>query len=161
MSRRPVSWVPSPALPPDRYRDRVPHDSSPAPEPIALTLSVPPRPDRRLAENLVRPRTADPGAEVLDLTLDDTAVAAFLIRIVHGDNGFVARTDSGERALAVIAATVAALIGDDIPAALATPDIAFLTGLKPPAVEAFREVLLAIETAEPDAVAAALAGLGA
>ncbi|APA94792.1 hypothetical protein KP696_15020 [Nocardia seriolae] len=145
---------------PDRYGGSVPHDSSHAPEPVALSLSVPPRPARGLAEDLVRPVSADAGAEVLDFALDDEAVSEFLVRIVHGDSGFVARVDSGERAVAAIAATVAALIGDDIRAALATPDIAFLTGLKPPAVEAFREVLLAVETADVAAVTAALAVLG-
>ncbi|GAB0101144.1 hypothetical protein JMUB6875_01080 [Nocardia sp. JMUB6875] len=145
----------------DRYREGVPHDSSPAPEPVALTLSVPPRPARGLAADLVRPVSADPGVEVLDLALDDVAVSEFLVRIVHGDIGFVLRADSGERALAGIAATVAALIGDDIPAALAHPDLAFLTGLKPPAVEALREVLLAVETADVAAVTAGLAVLGA
>ncbi|MFE3257786.1 hypothetical protein ACFXPS_20455 [Nocardia sp. NPDC059091] len=138
----------------------MPHDSSPAPEPVALTLSVPSRPARGLTEELVRPVSADPGAEVLDLALDDEAVSEFLVRIVHGGSGFVARTDSGERALAGVAATVAALCGEDIRGALAAPDIAFLTGLKPPAVEAFREVLLAIETGEVAAVTTALAVLG-
>ncbi|WP_040802337.1 hypothetical protein [Nocardia concava] len=138
----------------------MPHDSSPAPEPVALTLSVPPRPARGLAEGLVRPATADPGVEVLDMGIDDEAISEFLVRIVHGDSGFVARAESGDRALAAIAATVAALIGDDIRAALATPDLAFLTGLKPPAVEAFRDVLLAIETQDPAAITAALAVLG-
>ena len=55
---------------------------------------------------------------------------------------------------------MAALCGEDIRAALAAPDIAFLTGLKPPAVEAFREVLLAVETVEVAAVTTALAVLG-
>ncbi|WP_187703148.1 hypothetical protein [Nocardia yunnanensis] len=137
----------------------MPHDSSPAPEPVALTLSVPPRPARGLTEDLVRPISSDPGVEVLDLALDDVAVAEFLVRIVHGDNGFVARTADGARALAGIAATVAALIGDDIPAALATPDLDFLRGLRPPAIEALRAVLLAIETGDVESVTAALAVL--
>lgn len=144
----------------DRYREGVPHDSSHAPEPVALTLSVPPRPARGLAADLVRPVSVDPGVEVLDMGLADEAISEFLVRIVHGDSGFVARADSGDRALAAIAATVAALIGDDIRAALATPDLTFLTGLKPPAVEAFRDVLLAIETDDGAAVTAALAVLG-
>ncbi|WP_282785266.1 MULTISPECIES: hypothetical protein [unclassified Nocardia] len=135
------------------------HDS-PAPEPIPLTLSVPPRPERGLTEELVRPvRTGHPEIEVLDLTASDTAVAEFLVRVAHSDSGFVARTDSGERAVGIVAATVAALMGEDIPSALANPDIAFLTNLKPPAVAALRDVLLAIETADRDAVTAALAVL--
>ncbi|MGW4244068.1 hypothetical protein [Nocardia sp. NPDC004722] len=138
----------------------MPHDSSHAPEPVALSLSVPPRPARALTEDLVRPLSADPGAEVLDLAWGEVAISEFLVRIVHGDSGFVARAESGERALAGIAATVAALIGDDIGAALRTPDIAFLAGLQPAAVEALREVLLAIETPDVAAVSAALSVLG-
>ncbi|MEC3957968.1 hypothetical protein VMT65_33370 [Nocardia sp. CDC153] len=138
----------------------MPHDSSPAPEPVALTLSVPPRPARGLAEGLVRSVSADPVVEVLDMGLDEAAISEFLVRIVHGDSGFVARADSGERAVAAVAATVAALIGDDIRAALAAPDLDFLTGLKPPAVEAFREVLLAIEAEDVADVTAALSVLG-
>ncbi|MGW4351323.1 hypothetical protein ACWELJ_04455 [Nocardia sp. NPDC004582] len=138
----------------------MPHDSSHAPEPVALSLSVPPRPARGLTEDLVRPITDDPGVEILDLTADDEAVSEFLVRIVHGDTGFVARTDSGERALAIVAATVAALCGEDIRTALTAPDTVFLTGLRPPAVEAFRDVLLAIETADAVAVRTGLAVLG-
>lgn len=111
---------------------------------------MPPAPTRGLTEDLVRPVGATPGAEVLDLTADDEAISEFLVRIAHADAGFVAHTDSGERALAIVAATVAALCGEDIRTALATPDVAFLKGLKPPAVEAFRTVLLAIESDNPD-----------
>ncbi|MBF6178830.1 hypothetical protein [Nocardia otitidiscaviarum] len=132
------------------------HDS-PAPEPIPLTLSVPPRPERGLTDDLVRPvGPVHPEIEVVDLTASDAAVAEFLVRVAHSDSGFVARTDSGERAVGIIAATVAALMGEDIHSALANPDIDFLTGLKPPAVAALREVLLAIETGNQDAVTAAL-----
>lgn len=132
----------------------MPHDLSPAPEPVALSLSMPPAPARGLTEDLVRPTGAAPTAEVLDLTADDEAVSEFLVRIAHADSGFVARADSGDRALAIVAATVAALCGEDIRTALAAPDLAFLKGLKPPAVEAFRTVLLAIESDNPDVEAA-------
>ncbi|WP_306363323.1 hypothetical protein [Nocardia sp. CC227C] len=135
------------------------HDS-PAPEPIPLTLSVPPRPERGLIEELVRPvGVVHPEIEILDLTASDAAVAEFLVRVAHSDSGFVARTDSGERAVGIVAATVAALMGEDIPSALANPAIPFLTGLQPAAVAALREVLLAIETADCDAVTDALAVL--
>ncbi|MFI6870972.1 hypothetical protein [Nocardia sp. NPDC050406] len=136
----------------------MPHDS-PAPEPIPLSLSVPPRPARGLTEDLVRSAAGHPEVEVLELSASDAEIAEFLVRIAHSDSGFVARTDSGARALGIVAATVAALMGEDIQAALANPDIAFLAGLKPPAVEALREVLLAIETDEPAAVSASLAAL--
>ncbi|WP_405134057.1 hypothetical protein [Nocardia sp. NBC_01388] len=139
----------------------MPHDSAPASEPVLMQLSVPAKPGvQGITDGLVRPITADPGpAEILDLAADDELVSEFLVRIAHSDTGFIARTDSGDRAVALIAATVAALIGDDIRAALTEPDIAFLTGLKPPAVEALRTVLLAIETDNPDTVSGALAAL--
>ncbi|MEV6068346.1 hypothetical protein AB0L82_17480 [Nocardia sp. NPDC052001] len=139
----------------------MPHDSAPAPEPVILQLSVPGKPAvQGITDGLIRPISANPApAEVLDLSVDDVAVAEFLVRIAHGDTGFVARTDSGERALAIIAAAVAALMGEDIPTALAAPDLPFLSGLKQPAVEALRTVLLAIETSDPDAVAAGLRAL--
>ncbi|MRH86226.1 hypothetical protein GFY24_01880 [Nocardia sp. SYP-A9097] len=137
----------------------MPHDSH-APEPVILQLSVPSKPGvQGITDGLVHRISADPGkAEVLDLSLDDEAIAEFLVRIAHSDTGFLARTDSGERAVAIIAATVAALMGEDIPTALATPDLNFLRGLKPPAVEALRTVLLAIET-DQDEVATALEAL--
>ncbi|QLY31128.1 hypothetical protein H0264_01650 [Nocardia huaxiensis] len=134
----------------------MPHDSSPSADPVPLTLSLPPRPARGLTDDLVRPISGALEAEVLDLAVPDIEVAKFLVRIAHGDSGFVARTDSGERAVAIVAATTAALMGDDIPAALANPDVAFLRGLKPEAVEALRGVLLAVETSEPGAVNDAL-----
>lgn len=96
---------------------------------------------------------------MLDLSGPDAEIAEFLVRIAHSATGFVARTDSGERAVAIVAATVAALMGEDIHAALASPDIPFLKGLKPPAVDALREVLIAIETDNHPAVEAALAAL--
>lgn len=123
---------------------------------MPLTLSLPPRLARGLTDDLVRPISANSEAEVLDLAVPDIEVAKFLVRIAHGDSGFVARTDSGERAVAIVAATTAALMGDDIPAALANPDVAFLRGLKPEAVAALRGVLLAVETSEPGAVNDAL-----
>ncbi|MBL1073313.1 hypothetical protein JK358_02775 [Nocardia sp. 2] len=138
----------------------MPHDSSPA-DPVPLTLSMPPRPARGLVDDLVRPISPNPEAEILDLAVSDTEIGVFLVRIAHGDKGFVARTDSGARALAIVAATTAALMGDDIPTALANPDLDFLRGLKPPAVEALREVLLAIETADRAAVETALSVLAA
>lgn len=137
----------------------MPHDSHPAPEPVPLQLSFPAKPGGQgLTDGLVRAITADPGVTpVLDLSADDETVSEFLVRIAHGDSGFVARTDSGERALAIVAATVAALCGDDIRRALRRPDVAFLRGLKGPAVEALRDILLAVETTDPESVRAALA----
>ncbi|MGW0250701.1 hypothetical protein ACWDYH_29110 [Nocardia goodfellowii] len=122
-------------------------DGSGKSEPVLVALTVPSR--RSLVEGLV---VADyrGSAPVVDVDVQDAELADFLAGVAHADSGFVARTGSGERAVAVVAATVAALCGEDIRAALAVPDIGFLTGLKPPAVEAVRGVLLAVET---DAVA--------
>ncbi|MGY1948167.1 hypothetical protein [Nocardia asiatica] len=123
-------------------------------QPVLVTLSAPPR--RRLADGLVRNLGASPAAPILDLDAPDTDIAGFLAQVAHADTGFVARTSSGERAVAIVAATAAALCGDDIATALRNPDIAFLTALKPPAVEAVRSVLLAVETEATDRVNDAL-----
>ncbi|MEU1996968.1 hypothetical protein ABZ511_21145 [Nocardia gamkensis] len=123
-------------------------------EPVLVTLSTPPR--RSLVDGLVRNIGASPAAPAVELDAPDSAIADFLAQAAHSDTGFVARTASGERAVAIVAATAAALCGEDIGAALRNPDIAFLTSLKPPAVEAVRSVLLAIETAAVDRVNDAL-----
>ncbi|MGW4632553.1 hypothetical protein [Nocardia sp. NPDC004415] len=126
-------------------------------EPVLVTLSTPAR--RSLVAGLLRPEGSTP--DPVDVDIPDLDLAAFLAGIAHADHGFVARTTSGPRALAVVAGTVAALCGEDIPTALTTPDLAFLKGLKPPAIEATRTVLLGIETqaAHEKEVTAALATL--
>ncbi|RMI34180.1 hypothetical protein [Nocardia stercoris] len=139
----------------------MPHDVSPHSEPVLVSLSVPPAARRGLVTGLVRAVSERTDLPVLDLAADDAEVAAFLARIAHADTGFVARTDSGDRALAVVAATAAALCGEDIRAALAMPDIEFLRGLSAPAEDAVRDVLTAIETGEPDAVGSGLSVLEA
>lgn len=126
------------------------HGAESTGEPVLIALTTPAR--RSLVEGLVRaPRPGD-SAPTLDADAPDAAVADFLATIVHADTGFIARTASGDRALAIVAATVAALCGEDIPTALTAPDTNFLIALKPPAVEAFRTVLLAIETDSVDEV---------
>ncbi|MEV5837943.1 hypothetical protein [Nocardia sp. NPDC052112] len=126
-------------------------------EPVLLSLAAPSAARRSLDEELVRPvGTAAAGVRVLDADIGDGEVADFLVEVAHSDGGFIARTSDGERALAIVAGTVAALCGEDIRAALARPDIAFLTSLKPPAVEAARSVLLAIETDAPHDLAGTL-----
>ncbi|MEU6559999.1 hypothetical protein [Nocardia nova] len=136
----------------------MPHDSTPAPEPVLVSLSVPvTRVDP--VRDLVRSPSAEPRVPVLDLDLPDERIAEFLVGAAHAappESGFVAITNSGERAVALVAATVAALCGEDIRAALTTPDIAFVRGLGGPAIQALREVLLAIETERIDAVTEAL-----
>ncbi|MBF6164386.1 hypothetical protein IU486_06305 [Streptomyces gardneri] len=123
-------------------------------EPVLVTLSTPAR--RSLVDGLVRNIGASPAAPTLELDAADNEIADFLAHVAHSDTGFVARTSSGERAVAIVAATAAALCGDDIGTALRNPDIAFLTSLKPAAVEAVRSVLLAVETETGDQVNDAL-----
>ncbi|MEU2036840.1 hypothetical protein [Nocardia amamiensis] len=123
-------------------------------EPVLVTLSTPVR--RSLVDGLVRNRGASAAAPILELEAPDADIADFLAGAAHSDTGFVARTCSGQRAVAIVAATAAALCGDDIRTALSRPDIAFLSSLKPPAVEAVRSVLLAIETDDTDRLIDAL-----
>ncbi|WP_454194467.1 hypothetical protein [Nocardia sp. Marseille-Q1738] len=129
-------------------------DRTEAGEPVLVTLSTPLR--RSLVDGLVRNLGASTAAPILDLDAPDADIADFLAGAAHSDTGFVARTSSGQRAVAIVAATAAALCGDDIRTALSRPDIAFLSSLKPPAVEAIRSVLLAIETDDADHVTDAL-----
>ncbi|WP_024801313.1 hypothetical protein [Nocardia sp. BMG51109] len=150
----------------------MPHDSNPAAEPVLVPLHMP-APRASLVGGLVRAVSAESspadgsglmsldgsGLMSLDGDAADERVADFLAAAAHADTGFVVRTSSGERALALVAATAAALCGDDIRAALRRPDVEFLRGLQPPAVRALREVLLAIESDEPEEVALGLAVL--
>ncbi len=121
---------------------------------MLVTLSTPPR--RSLVDGLVRNIGASTAAPVLELDAPDADIATFLAGVAHSDTGFVARTSSGQRAVAIVAATAAALCGDDIRTALSRPDIAFLRSLKPPAIEAVRSVLRAIETDDTDRLIDAL-----
>jgi hypothetical protein len=136
----------------------VPRDYFPA-EPVPVLLGAPPVARRDLVDGLLRPLGAAPAAAVLDLDAPDDEVASFLARIAHAEGGFVARTGSGARAVAIVAATAAALCGEDIHTALTSPDLQFLQGLGEPAVLALRGVLLAIESSAPDVVATALDAL--
>ncbi|MFR9752717.1 hypothetical protein ACL02S_17005 [Nocardia sp. 004] len=128
-------------------------------EPVMVMLSTPPR--RSLVDGLVRALGPSTAVPIVELDVPDPGIAEFLAYVAHTDTGFIARTSSGTRAVAIIAATAAALCGDDIRAALHNPDIPFLSSLKPPAVEAVRSVLLAIETEDIDQVIAALRPLSA
>ncbi|MBF6173513.1 hypothetical protein [Nocardia blacklockiae] len=132
------------------------HESSSAAEPVLVPLSVPGVARASLVDGLVRATSAATQAPLLDGNAPDEQVAAFLVGAAHTEIGFVARTSSAARALAIIAGTAAALCGEDIRAALRAPDVEFLRGLQPPAVQALREVLLAVESDTPDEVARGL-----
>ncbi|WP_280402083.1 hypothetical protein [Nocardia carnea] len=119
-------------------------------EPVLVQLSVPGRVvERGPADGLVVPLGQFADDQLLDLTLPDEHIADFLATAVHRPGGFAARTDEASRALALLAATAAALCGEDIRRALTSPDIDFLTGLSSGAVDAVREVLLGIESETP------------
>ncbi|MCX5042296.1 hypothetical protein OG921_03695 [Aldersonia sp. NBC_00410] len=89
----------------------------------------------------------------IDLAVSGVEIADFLAVLAHADTGFVARAWTGAQALAGIAATVAALRGDDVRTAFATPDVGALARLNPAAAEAVRDVLVGIEVTDPVAVA--------
>lgn len=117
---------------------------------MLVSLTVPSR--RSLIDRLVVAPGTTKADQVLDLTEPDERIADFLAAAAHTDGGFVARTDDGERALAMVAATAAALCGEDIRRALHEPDTGFLSGLQPQAVEAVRAVLLAVESSRAEEV---------
>lgn len=87
-------------------------------------------------------------------------IADFLAVIAHTDVGFVGRATNGPDVVKILAATVAALRGDDIRKAFAAPDVAALAALNPAAGEAVREVLLGIEIADVDEATAYLTERG-
>lgn len=120
-------------------------------EPVLVELTVPRRvAERGLVDGLVVPAGRFADTDLLDSALPDERIAEFLVAAVHRPGGFVARASEVSRALALVAATAAALCGEDIRKALTSPDIDFLTGLSNGAVDALHEVLLGIETAAPD-----------
>lgn len=119
-------------------------------EPVLVELTVPRRVAQRgLVDGLPVPVGRFSGVDLLDLALPDERIAEFLVAAVHRPGGFAARTSEVSRALALVAATAAALCGEDIRKALTSPDIDFLNGLSSGAVDALHEVLLGIETEAP------------
>ncbi|WP_346777572.1 hypothetical protein [Rhodococcus sp. HNM0563] len=88
------------------------------------------------------------------------AVADFLAVLAHADTGFVARAESASDVLALLSGTAAALSGFDIRGALTAPDADRLGRLIPEAAEALREILLAVEVDDLDAVLGGLRTAG-
>ncbi|MEU4314780.1 hypothetical protein [Nocardia sp. NPDC024068] len=126
-------------------------------QPVLLGLTVPKRAvERGLVDGLAVSAGHFSDVELIDAADRDERLADFLAGAAHGANGYAVRTDDPDRALALIAATAAALCGEDIRAALARPDLAFLAGLSSGAVDAVRDMLLGIETADPEALGSAL-----
>ena len=108
---------------------------------------------------LVRAITAAGFRAGIDFAAPVEQVADFLAVLAHADTGFVGRVRTGREALAAIAATVAALRGDDVRAAFTDPDAAALARLNPDAAAAVREVLIGIEVTDSGSVARDLAAL--
>ncbi|MGC0366875.1 hypothetical protein ABH922_004859 [Rhodococcus sp. 27YEA15] len=87
-------------------------------------------------------------------------IADFLAVLAHDSVGFVARAKDADEVVALLCATVAALRGNDVRAAVLDPQPKDLLALIPEAASAVREVLLAIEVPDPVAVEAALRATG-
>ena len=98
-----------------------------------------------------------PGISVADTP---RRIADVLAVVSHSDVGLIARAETGDDVLAILAATVASLRGDDIGAALASPNVPALRALIPEAAEAVREVLLGVEIADAVAARARLVEVG-
>jgi len=116
-------------------------------EALTISLSAP----RVVFTTLGLQRVVDAGHGVglrEDVTADE--VADFMAVLAHTDVGFVARAADAAGVVQVLAATVAALRGDDVRAAWEIPDVAQLRAVPDPAARALREVLRSIEV--PDAV---------
>ncbi|MGA9872791.1 MAG: hypothetical protein WBQ44_16835 [Rhodococcus sp. (in: high G+C Gram-positive bacteria)] len=87
-------------------------------------------------------------------------IADILAVVAHSDVGFSARAETGGDVLSLLAATVAALRGDDIPTALAEPNVRAMAALRPEAAQAMRTVLFGIEVADAEACHRELVGAG-
>ncbi len=96
----------------------------------------------------------------IDLATPVELVADFLAVLAHSRAGFIARATNGPQVLAIVAATVAALRGDDVRTAFRKPNPAALSALNPEAVAAVREVLLGVEVDDPTEVIAYLTSVG-
>jgi hypothetical protein len=127
---------------------------------IELELLAPPREPMSLVDGLAVTGPSDLPAHRFDPERP-RALSEFLVRGVHETGpGFVIEVADADAAVAVLCATVAALTGGDIEAALASPDEARLAGLNPMAQDAVRERLRHLLVPEPQAVTDRLHGLG-
>lgn len=124
-----------------------------------LTLGMP-RPEgfRPLLDGLLVEESDLPVELSADIGPSEASDA--LAFLVHAGRGFAAAAENGAGVLRVLAATVAALRGDDVRAAWSVPDVAWVALVPEPAAQALREVL--VHVVVPDAVRAAaeLAELG-
>lgn len=92
----------------------------------------------------------------IDFGADEDVVADSLAVVAHAEHGFFAAASDAAGVLAVLAGTVAALRGDDVRAALRSPDLQKLVSLHPDAAAATRGVLLGILVPDAPGIAATL-----
>lgn len=135
---------------PDRLRDALALD---LPAPLTIFASD-------LDPELTRAITAAGHCAGITASAPVDRFADFLAVVAHTSVGFVARATDAAEVVAVLAATVAALRGNDIRAALAHPDIDQVLSLSPEAGEAVREVLQGIVIERADAAIAELREVG-
>lgn len=127
---------------------------------IELELLAPPREPMSLVDGLA---VAAPSglASCTHVPGEPTELAEFLVWGVHDEGpGFEIVVADADGAVAVLCATVAALTGDDIPAALAAPDEQRLAALNPMAQDAVRERLRHVVVPDPQSVTDRLHALG-
>ncbi|MEO9222046.1 MAG: hypothetical protein ABI251_09790 [Mycobacteriaceae bacterium] len=139
------------------------YDLRPASDELAEALALPLPAPRVVFAMVGAERVVDAGYGVgldLNATVNARQVADFLAVLVHTEVGFVARVADAAGVLQVLAATVAALRGDDVAAAWRAPDVVGVRGVSDPAARALREVLRSIEVPDACEVVAALAGSG-
>ncbi|TCN52264.1 hypothetical protein EV641_108140 [Rhodococcus sp. SMB37] len=132
-----------------------------APAPLAVYVQVddPTLADAALADTA---RALTEAGHIPGLPTGHTpgAVADFLAVLAHADTGFVARAETASDVLALLSGTAAALSGSDVRDALTAPDVDRLGRLIPEATEALREILLAVEVDDTDAVLGGLREMG-
>jgi len=139
------------------------YDLHPRPEELVDALAVELLAPRVVFTGVGVQRAIDAGHGVgLDADVDAGQAADFLSLLAHTEVGFVARAADAAGVLQVVAATIAALRGDDVRTAWDAPELATLLAIPDPAARALREVLRSIEVPDAVDVAAALteAGVG-
>lgn len=125
-----------------------------------LVLGRPPS-GRPLLDGLLVTRAAPEPAhpELTDAMAADEASDA-LAFLVHSGRPFEAAAADARGVVRILAATVAALRGDDVRTAWCDPVVETLVRVPDPAARALREVLTHVWVSDVDRVRAALASLG-
>ncbi|MEO6881597.1 MAG: hypothetical protein ABI181_11730 [Mycobacteriaceae bacterium] len=124
-----------------------------------LALGMPSREGRRPLTDGLLVSSSELPVE-LSAEVGPSEASDALAFLVHSGRGFAAAAPDGAGVLRVLAATVAALRGDDVRTAWAVPDPAWVAAVPEPAAEALRAVLVAVVVPDVDRAAAELAALG-